>query len=138
MSGATQNVDACPICGSDICEHTAEEQGEFKRREASGEEQVYQSTDQAAVAKAARTQKAKEKQAKADLAMVMDTVQGRRFIWQLISRCGILRSSFLTTRGDLAGMAYLEGERNIGLELYARAASETPAHFATMVKENGA
>lgn len=138
MSGATLNVDDCPICGSDMCEHSAEEQGEFKRRQQAGEEQLYQSGDEAQVAKAARTAKAKEKQARADLAMLMQTVQGRRFIWQLLARCGIWRSSFVTSRGSLAGMSFLEGERNVGLELYMRVTTETPAHFATMVKENGA
>lgn len=46
-----------------------------------------------------------------DLKYILSTEQGKRFVWKLISRCGLFRTSFTGSSQTF----FLEGERNIGL-----------------------
>ncbi len=51
-----------------------------------------------------------------DLAALMATIEGRRFVWRFLSKCGIFRQSYVS---DSNGTAFNEGQRSIGLMLYA-------------------
>ena len=51
----------------------------------------------------------------ADLRSLMETIEGRRFVWRLLSRCGIFRQSYVQ---DSDGTAFNEGQRSIGLWVY--------------------
>lgn len=51
----------------------------------------------------------------ADVMWVLSTLQGRRFYWRLLARCGIFRTSFVGNERDRT--AFNEGERNVGLGL---------------------
>lgn len=55
--------------------------------------------------------------AASDLKWVLSDPRGRRFLWELLGRCGLYRLSY-----EHSGSAtmFKEGERNIGLELVAR------------------
>lgn len=130
--------EACPICLQADCEHSDEEKGAHRDAIARGEEVPFNASDEAQVAKVARTAKRSEKQAAQDLKWVMSDARGRRYVFASLARCGIYRSSFLAGRGQPEATAFYEGERNIGLELLARLLKETPAAYATMMQESGA
>lgn len=48
-----------------------------------------------------------------DWANLLASREGRRIVWDILSRCGVFRSSY---RGN-ADTNFLEGERNIGLSI---------------------
>ena len=62
---------------------------------------------------------------------VMATAEGRRWIWWLLERCGVFRTSFT---GDNATF-FNEGTRNVGLMVIADINALCPEHFATMMTE---
>lgn len=58
-----------------------------------------------------------------DVAYVLSTRQGRRFIWRLLCDAGIYRSSFHTN----GSMVYFnEGRRDVGLKLLAEVSEADP------------
>lgn len=70
----------------------------------------------------------------ADLAWVMSTIQGRRFVDMLRRDTGIRAQSF---RPDSHETAFNEGRRSVGLELEARLIAPDLAHlFDQMEKEH--
>lgn len=85
-------------------------------------------------ARIATFQSAEREAAAADLAWVLSTIQGRRFIDTLRRDTGIRASSF---RPDPYEMAFNEGRRSVGLELEARLVAPSLAHlFDLMEKEH--
>jgi len=68
-----------------------------------------------------------------DLKAVMDTKEGRRFIWRLLGQAGIFHPSFVVGAPDVT--AFNEGGRKQGLNLMAEIISETPTSFLTMQQE---
>ena len=62
---------------------------------------------------------------------VMATVEGRRWTWWLLDRCGVFRTSFT---GD-ATTYFNEGTRNVGLMVIADINALCPEQFATMMTE---
>ena len=62
---------------------------------------------------------------------LMATADGRRWVWWLLERCGVFRSSFT---GD-ATTYFHEGTRNVGLMVIADINALCPQHFATMMTE---
>ena len=73
------------------------------------------------------------KQEVADLKWLAGNVQGRRFIWRLLDRAGIYRSSF-NHSGSL--MAFAEGKRDMGLFLLAEVSEASPNGFLKLIAEN--
>lgn len=67
-----------------------------------------------------------------DILFLMDSVQGRRFMWRLLSRCGVYRLSY-TGNSDTY---FREGERNIGLWVLAELARADQQLFLKMQLEN--
>lgn len=84
-------------------------------------------------AQAAEAQKARERQQQEieDFKWLMGTVPGRRIVWRLLEKAGVFRSSF---RPDNS-MAFLEGQRNIGLLLICSIHEHCPEKYHVMVKE---
>lgn len=79
-------------------------------------------------------QAAEREAAKADLAWVLSTIQGRRFVDMLRRDTGIRAQSF---RPDPHETAFNEGRRSVGLELEARLIAPDLAHlFDQMEKEH--
>lgn len=131
------DLEACPVCLQSECDHTDEEKQAHTIAIARGEERPYNAGDEDQVATKAKSAKQKDKQATQDLKWIMSDARGRRFVWALLERCGIYRSSYLAGRGQPAATAFHEGERNVGLETLARLLRETPKAYAAMTEENG-
>lgn len=65
---------------------------------------------------------------------IMSSVEGRAWIWNLLSRCHVYSTSFSS---NALSMAFQEGERNIGLIINAEVTAK-PLYelYQQMVKEN--
>ena len=72
-----------------------------------------------------------EAQRQAAFRAVMATADGRRWIWWLLDRCGVFRTSFT---GD-ATTYFNEGTRNVGLMVIADINALCPDLFVTMMTE---
>lgn len=70
-------------------------------------------------------------QQETDFKWLMDSVQGRRFVWRLLDKAGVFRSTY---RHDNE-MVLLEGMRNMGLLLIDEINSLCPEKYQLMVKE---
>lgn len=66
-----------------------------------------------------------------DLKWVMSNKRGRRFVWRLLDRAGIYRSSFTGNSTTF----FNEGQRNIGLMLVAEIHRSCPDQYTQMIKE---
>ena len=67
-----------------------------------------------------------------DLTKLMDTAYGRRFMWKLLTQCGVFRLSY---SGELASTSFNEGQRNIGLGLFAEIMAHCPHLYLLMANE---
>jgi hypothetical protein len=66
-----------------------------------------------------------------DLKWLMSNKRGRRFIWRLLERTGLYRSSFT---GNSATF-FNEGQRNVGLQVLSWLNEHCPAQYITMLTE---
>ena len=84
---------------------------------------------------AKQEKKARQEQKSRDnaLASLMRTVDGRRLIWDILSNCHIFSTCF---HENPIIMAKAEGERNIGLMLFAHIMRVCPSEYMTMAKES--
>lgn len=73
-----------------------------------------------------------EKTETEDLKWVMSNKRGRRFVWRLMERTGIYRTSFTGNSTTF----FNEGQRNIGLMLVSEIHEVCPDQYTLMVKEN--
>lgn len=133
MSGS---ADRCPICLLDVCDHTDDEIEAHVAAMTAGEDEPVRAGDADQTARVAKTAKQKDKQADDDLKWVMSDARGRRYMWRLLARAGIYRSSYMAGRGQAEACAFYEGERNIGLETLAALLKVTPKAYAVMLQEN--
>lgn len=80
---------------------------------------------------------AKELQRQLDAMTValMDTRQGRAWMWNLLTATKVFQSSFSNRALE---MAFAEGQRNVGLLLMADITRVAPANYVKMAQENGA
>lgn len=67
------------------------------------------------------------------LASVLSSSTGRKAVWDWLSHCRILGSSF---DRDTAKMAFNEGRRDVGLWMLAQLEGEHPGAFALMRSEH--
>lgn len=67
-----------------------------------------------------------------DFKFVMSHKQSRRFVWRLLGRYGIYRTSFSS---DALEMARLEGQRNCGLQLMADIHLHAPERYIELLTE---
>ena len=93
----------------------------------------YNAGDAQQVAKAQSKAKTRELQRKAGLRLLMNTPEGRMWMWELLGLCGVYHSSFSV---DGLSMAFKEGRRDIGLRLTAEINRLGPELYARMVAEN--
>jgi hypothetical protein len=87
--------------------------------------------NQAAAEKATKAQLAAQTEID-DLCWLMSDKRGRRFVWRLLERSGIYRTSF---DGDALRMAFLEGQRNLGLTTMGQITQHCPDRLIEMQKE---
>lgn len=67
----------------------------------------------------------------ADVALVLASIEGRRFYWRMMIRCGI----FMTSMTGNNTTFYNEGQRNIGLIMLADMNEADPAAYLKCVTE---
>lgn len=68
-----------------------------------------------------------------DLKRVMANKSGRRFVYGILARAGVWRSSFHT---NALQMAFNEGARNEGLALLAKLTDHCPDTYSLMLTEH--
>lgn len=68
-----------------------------------------------------------------DLKWVLHTKRGRRFVFRLLNRAGVYRSSFNT---NALTMAFAEGARNEGLRLLASITEHCPDRYSELLQES--
>lgn len=68
----------------------------------------------------------------ADIKAIMSAVEGRRYMWKLLDRAGIYRSSFTGNSTTF----FNEGQRNLGLSVLADINESCPELYLTMLEEN--
>lgn len=85
----------------------------------------------------ARTEAAKRRAriAVEDMVAIMNTVGGRRFMWGLLADTHMFHSSY-RFGGPVEDAVFREGERNIGIQIFARIQTACPDLYAQMVTEN--
>ncbi len=66
-----------------------------------------------------------------DFKWLMGNKQGRRFVWRLLEKAGVFRTTFRLSNE----MAFLEGMRNMGLMLITDIHEICPEKYYVMVKE---
>ena len=69
---------------------------------------------------------------KDDFVWLMGTVQGRRIVWRLLEQAKVFKSTFSLDSGE---MAFLEGNRNMGLLLITEVHELCPEKYHVMAKE---
>ncbi|MHB1098108.1 MAG: Bbp19 family protein [Burkholderiales bacterium] len=97
------------------------------------EAMVGNAADPKQVKRAKQKERLAEKRAHDDLAMVLSTVQGRRYVWGLLAECGVFRLSYVP--GALPQTEFNEGRRSIGLKTMAAIHDLDPALYVTMAQE---
>ncbi|MGA2735130.1 MAG: hypothetical protein ABSG35_21335 [Syntrophobacteraceae bacterium] len=85
------------------------------------------------MAKAKSRQKTRGLQKKAALRKLMSDAEGRMWMWDLLTLCGIFHSSFSV---EALRCAFNEGRRDIGLRLLADINQLSPELYIRMMGEN--
>jgi hypothetical protein len=67
-----------------------------------------------------------------DMRMVMSTVEGRRFVWRLLERAGVFRTSFTGNSTTF----FNEGQRNMGLIVLADVHEACAEQYIVMMNES--
>lgn len=67
-----------------------------------------------------------------ELRQVLDTRAGRGVVWRLLEHCGVFQSSY---HDSPQRMAYLEGQRAVGLKLLADVHATEPMAHMKMAEE---
>lgn len=68
----------------------------------------------------------------ADLKWLMSSARGRRFMWRLLELTGPFRLSFDRNAME---MAFREGNRNLGNQLFSDVMAQCPEMYPVMVRE---
>jgi hypothetical protein len=68
----------------------------------------------------------------ADMKKMMSTCEGRRFVWRLLDRAGVFRTSFTGNSTTF----FNEGQRNIGLIVLADVMAAAADQYVVMMNES--
>lgn len=96
----------------------------------------YDPNDPESVASAERLRAVREQRCRADLRAVLDTAEGRRFVWRVLERGAAFRASY--DPDNPLRMAFAEGRRSIGLWLLAELQAAEPVSFPALMAESWA
>lgn len=88
--------------------------------------------DAGQVKKAGDKEAARRQIEKSDLMWILADPRGRRFIWRLISRCGVFKSSFTGNSTTF----FNEGTRDVGLWATAEVVEVRPEAYLEMMVES--
>lgn len=92
-------------------------------------------TDEGQIARKRNRSKTDEETANLVLRTLMNTVEGRRYIWIQLGQMHVFHSTFT---GDALTSAFREGERTCGLRLWHQIELACPRQLLTMTIENSA
>ena len=92
----------------------------------------YNASDTRAIRKAAKAAKQAEAERRVVIFGLMSNPAGRAFMHDRLTRCHIFESSFST---DALGMAFAEGERNVGLQDLVDVMAFAPDQYIQMMRE---
>jgi len=93
----------------------------------------YNAGDAQQVAKAQGRAKTHELRKRSGLRKLMSDPEGRMWMWDLLSECGVFHSSFSS---DALTMAFAEGRRDVGLRRAAEINRLDPNLYVKMALEN--
>jgi hypothetical protein len=94
---------------------------------------VKNAADREQVKEAGSKKQLQKKQKQADLKFVLETAQGKRFLWGLLKKCGIFETSYDSNPHTVY---FKEGRRNLGLELIAEINDASPEALEAMMTES--
>lgn len=94
---------------------------------------VGNAADQKQVKRAKQYEKQASERERADLLTVLDSVQGRRFVWKCLCDAGVFRLSHVP--GDSHSTAFHEGRRSQGLALTLAIQQLNPSLYHRMAQE---
>lgn len=63
---------------------------------------------------------------------VMSTRPGRRYVWEILARCGLMQTSF---NPDALVLSFNEGQRNVGLSIFNDIDTNCSEAYLLMIKE---
>lgn len=95
---------------------------------------VDNAADPQQVKRAGKVTKRRRVRRDADLRAVMGTRPGRAVLWRVLSVAGVFELSYT---GEALGTAFHEGQRNIGLALFADLHRVCPDLYTIMADEAG-
>ena len=75
-----------------------------------------------------------EQRQQMDLQLILESVEGRRFVWRYLKFCGIFERSYVST--SHSETCFNEGMRNVGLKLLAEVNETDPESYLEMMKEH--
>lgn len=93
---------------------------------------VRNAANESEVRSAEQRDKLAQEQADNDLRAILNSPQGRRFIWRLMEKTGLHKTSFTGSSQTF----FLEGQRNIGLLLLSDVMRVDPDSYTAMFKES--
>lgn len=93
---------------------------------------VGNAADREQVKRAGEREQSRKQMEVNDVAFVLSSRQGRRFIWRELAECGVFRSSFHSS-GSV--VYFNEGRRDVGLKLLADVMEADPLAYQTMANE---
>lgn len=88
--------------------------------------------DEGQVQEHAQTAKLRRETEINDVRFLLDSLEGRRFLWRLLSECGVYKQSFTGNSETF----FLEGQRKIGLWALADIMEAEPESYLRMIKEH--
>ena len=88
-------------------------------------------SDKPQVERAGRKQKNRREQELADIRAMLELREGRRFIWSRLEKCKVFASIW----DPSAKIHFLEGRRDVGLQLMADVAEADETAFLVMMTE---
>lgn len=132
----------CPLCSQtgEACDHDQAERVLMCQSmgvQPEPEPEVYDASNVEQINAKRSKVRRKEMAGDADLIALMKRPDGRRFVWSMLERCGIFRTSFRPSQPDPYLTAFHEGERNVGLQLMSDIHRLCMADYVLMLKERG-
>ena len=83
--------------------------------------------------KLAVEEKRKRQKEISDVKRILKTPEGRRYVWRLMSECGVFRSSFQLNSNQTA---FNEGKRDMGLGILSEVIEADSTAYAKMQNEH--
>ncbi len=132
------DLETCIACKRPLadCECSGEMLLEAAARLEKNQPEIVRADDPGQQRQRAKAVDRAQKQASDDLNWLMRHPQGRRFMWRLLSTCGLYRNAFASGNGQTNAVMFALGETNIGQVYLNQVVASEPDAYSLMVKEN--